>query len=871
MSNMKRKLNDKEIEDILSVVPLNRALPEIIAFKVRKNIVDSLKEDILKIELVESAIPEFKKEIERQFYKTNIQAGESVGIITAQSIGERQTQSTLNSVDWTEKVLYMKDSEVKIEPIGKMIDELLSKNSKNIIHYEENKTEYLNLDNGYFIPSCDENGMISWQKIEAVTRHLPNGKLVKVTTESGRVVTASKSKSFITWNGSNFIPTLGSEIKLSDVIPCSKLLIRNFCDDEFNNYIYEQNKRSIKLDSDFGNLVGCAISNKVIFDPESYSLVVMNTVPYNIRKNILIWALKNKFSVTYKNKSQDKWDLCIYSSFLVKFFLEKFTLYEKDKILPEFVFTSPKEFIFGLIKAYLKNNKIKKNKYYKCTSLDLCHSLSILFSFFNIFIKIREDKNGSYILEINKKPDEVSPDEGSPDEGYPRDRDVYFDRLIKIEEVDSTNGFVYDFTVENTRTFNMFNGLCMYDTFHSAGMSVKTVITGVPRFSELLNATKEPKAQSCFVYFEKKFTDLKEMRNILKHNLIELNLNRLSKNISIHIDQKSDDYWYDFYTILYGDEYESFDSYIRFEIDNSILYEYSLTLCEICKTLEKLYGDIKCVFSPDSLGIIDLYLNTGDITQNKEYFTLEECKISYIEDDILPNITKEKLTGISGILEVYPEKKDDEWIVETEGSNLKEILGLDITDQTRTISNNMWEIYDTLGIEAARNFLIEEFSAVVSSDGTYVNDSHIKLLVDIMTYTGSITSISRYGMKKETCGPLAKASFEESLDNFMKAGAYGEVENIKGVSASVMLGKIPQIGSGLCDILIDIDRLPNEKEILDKKVYEKDDHLDNSLEEELKRMKIDCVINTKEKLHKKTQEKEKPTKKNNKKPNMFVF
>ena len=92
----------------------------------------------------------------------------------------------------------------------------------------------------------------------------------------------------------------------------------------------------------------------------------------------------------------------------------------------------------------------------------------------------------------------------------------------------------------------------------------------------------------------------------------------------------------------------------------------------------------------------------------------------------------------------------------------------------------MWEIYTIFGIEASRQFLIEEYMDVVSSDGSFVNSSNVELLVDVMVYTGTIISISRYGQKKVGCGPMAKASFEESLENFLKAGINGEKETTEG-------------------------------------------------------------------------------------------
>lgn len=367
------------------------------------------------------------------------------------------------------------------------------------------------------------------------------------------------------------------------------------------------------------------------------------------------------------------------------------------------------------------------------------------------------------------------------------------------------------------------------NSFHHAGISMKTTVTGVPRFSELMNATKEPKAESCTVYFTKKFESVAELRKDINHGIIELKLeNIIQPEYDIYIDKSGQDEWYELYNILYPSNLEDYNNFIRFRLNTQLLWEYNLSTDTIRKKIEDEYDDIKCVFSPDELGILDLYFSTINI---KTSLNQQHSILNHIEDTIIPAILPIKVSdGVPKIQAVYPLKKDGEWIVETDGSNLSMLLAGDFIDQTRTISNNMWEIYNTLGIEAARNFLIEEFSAVVSSDGTYVNDSHIKLLVDIMTYNGAISSISRYGLKKENCGPLAKASFEESLENFTKAGLYGEIERLEGVSASVMLGKFTRTGSGLCDILVDLNNLPVVKTepdgLLSKEVENKESKKD---------------------------------------------
>ena len=125
-------------------------------------------------------------------------------------------------------------------------------------------------------------------------------------------------------------------------------------------------------------------------------------------------------------------------------------------------------------------------------------------------------------------------------------------------------------------------------------------------------------------------------------------------------------------------------------------------------------------------------------------------------------------------------------------------------DKTRTFTNNMWDIYHTLGIEAARRYLIDECMNIMSG----INICHAQLLIDKMTYTGTITSISRYTMRHEE-EPLQKCSFEETMDNLLKAGIFGQEDSTQGVSSSIMCGKIAQMGTGKCDIIMDLNMLTN--------------------------------------------------------------
>ena len=137
-------------------------------------------------------------------------------------------------------------------------------------------------------------------------------------------------------------------------------------------------------------------------------------------------------------------------------------------------------------------------------------------------------------------------------------------------------------------------------------------------------------------------------------------------------------------------------------------------------------------------------------------------------------------------------------------------MGLPFVDDTKTMSNNVWDIYDTLGVEAACQFLVEEFMQLCSG----INKCHIQLLADKMTHGGAIASISRYSMRNEDCGPMGKAPFEETMDNFLRAGAYGQKESTNGVSASIICGKRANIGTGVCELMMDVKALPNNVRVL---------------------------------------------------------
>lgn len=145
----------------------------------------------------------------------------------------------------------------------------------------------------------------------------------------------------------------------------------------------------------------------------------------------------------------------------------------------------------------------------------------------------------------------------------------------------------------------------------------------------------------------------------------------------------------------------------------------------------------------------------------------------------------------------------NEWVLETDGTSLLEVLSVDYIDATRTISNDIVEIFRVLGIEGVRGALLSELRNVISFDGSYVNYRHLACLVDVMTVHGHLMAIDRHGINRVDSGPLLRCSFEETVDMLMESAAFAEEDIMKGVTENILLGQLVKVGTGDMDVLLD--------------------------------------------------------------------
>jgi len=102
-----------------------------------------------------------------------------------------------------------------------------------------------------------------------------------------------------------------------------------------------------------------------------------------------------------------------------------------------------------------------------------------------------------------------------------------------------------------------------------------------------------------------------------------------------------------------------------------------------------------------------------------------------------------------------------------------------------------------MGIEATKQFITDEFYKIIN-----VSKRHLQMLVSAMTFYGIISPVSRYGMN-QTSGILTKISFEQPFDNLVNSACLGTIDNIKGVSSSICIGKLGRFGTGMIDVIED--------------------------------------------------------------------
>lgn len=163
--------------------------------------------------------------------------------------------------------------------------------------------------------------------------------------------------------------------------------------------------------------------------------------------------------------------------------------------------------------------------------------------------------------------------------------------------------------------------------------------------------------------------------------------------------------------------------------------------------------------------------------------------------------------GVKGIENVVVIKEDENWVLQTTGTNLKKILRIDGVDASKTRTNDIYQVYEVLGVEAARNVILHEAKETLDEQGLDVDIRHLMLLADMMTFDGTIKDIGRYGVSGKKASVLARANFEETKKHLVNASFYGEKDKLEGIIENILLGQMAPVGTGMVQLAVDMEKM----------------------------------------------------------------
>jgi DNA-directed RNA polymerase II subunit RPB1 len=396
------------------------------------------------------------------------------------------------------------------------------------------------------------------------------------------------------------------------------------------------------------------------------------------------------------------------------------------------------------------------------------------------------------------------------------------------------------------------------NTFHFAGVASKSNVTrGVPRIEEILSLSSEPKNPSLTIYLKPEDEEDREraqtVMNMLEHTrlrevikIIDICFDPTDKNTLIEEDRETIQQYYEFENIITecNEDCDVPDSemskwIVRIELNADVMLDKNITMEDINFALKNSYNnEISCVYSDYNSDKLIFRIRIAEVVKmsNKDNKGTKSksqpldqsdhiFKLKKFQDELMNNIVLRGTKKIGKVIMrkiknnmvekdgVY--KKKDLWVLDTVGSNLIDILALDYIDFTKTFSNDIIETYNVFGIEAARQSIYNELSDVIEFDGTYVNAHHLGLLCDRMTYTNKMISIFRHGINNDNIGPIAKASFEETPEMFLRAARHGELDMMHGVSANIMCGQEGSFGTNSFQVYLDMTEMQKVDEAVE--------------------------------------------------------
>lgn len=315
--------------------------------------------------------------------------------------------------------------------------------------------------------------------------------------------------------------------------------------------------------------------------------------------------------------------------------------------------------------------------------------------------------------------------------------------------------------VVTAQSFGESSTQMVLNVFHSAGVAEMQITQGLPRLIEIFDARKNPSTPSMELHLEKDFNNEKDAR-VLAEKIKEVKLEEIAKEIKIDFSGKK----------------------IEIEVDAGSLREVHAGAQKICDILNDKGYKFK---NKDN----SLVLSVGEASFREMYKMKEK-------------IRKTIILGVKGIKQVIVAYRGGNYVILTSGTNLEEVMHVKGINKDKIRTNDIHEIASVLGIEAARETIINEIKAVIDSQGLEINERHLDLIADAMTASGIVKGVTRMGIISEKSSVFARAAFETPDKQFINATIQGKRDELASVIENIMLNQPVPVGTGLPGLLVEV-------------------------------------------------------------------
>ena len=421
--------------------------------------------------------------------------------------------------------------------------------------------------------------------------------------------------------------------------------------------------------------------------------------------------------------------------------------------------------------------------------------------------------------------------------------DVLWDEITALEILPDPHQLVYDFTVPGNDSFMVDDNIFVHNTlntFHLSGVAAKSGMTrGVPRLKELLKVTQNPRATSLTIYLRPDIRQSKEEARRLAQELEFTMLKDVVVKSRIYYDPRDsaslvaeDQEWLSFFSLFEQetepatmvDEEEGAAAaapthspwIVRLEMDREKMFAKNITMEDVAYVLRHAAGDsVKTTYTDHNATRMVFRVRLARAADKGALDDLAAVKAT--QTKLLTQTLVRGLPGLRAVSfrkvpdELYERNMDhdgkyepvEQFVIDTFGTNFLDVLIHPDVDGRRLISNHVHDIYENLGVEAARQILFKEIFGLFA-DAAPVNYRHVALLVDAMSSRGRLMSADRFGTQnKKMIGPLAKASFEQAGDIMLRAALFGEMDPVTSVSSNIMTGQPIRGGTSFTQVLLD--------------------------------------------------------------------